>query len=492
MWNMGDMQVEQEILPTELRGRFDFHSKPWKHQLDALQDSIKEKNYALFFEVGTGKTLTSILIARSKMAMEGRKLKVLVMCPLIVIDNWVKEWKKFSRLKAEGLVGSGAKVRNAITNSKADVLIINYDKIIQQGVQQFLIDRSSDIIIFDEIHKLKQHDSKRSKAAFAIAKTARYRIGLTGTPILNSPMDLFSQFRCLDLGQSFGDNFYSFRIKYFRDKNAGMPHGKHFPEWVPRIGAAQAITKQVAGFSAHVKKLDCLDLPPLVRETISVELSTQQRHVYDEVKKDFVSYMDDGTAVVARIALTKLQKLLQITTGFVCVESTTTNKKSVKVFPKNPKAEALRELLEMTIPSGKVIVWCAFKQNYVEVAAVCKKLKLPYVEVHGAISEKVKFKAVEAFNNDADTKVFIGHPGSGGIGINLVVAPTSIFYSRSFSLEHDLQAEARNHRGGSEIHERVTRFDLVAKDTVDEFVLKKLAAKEAIGASMLKEITREL
>jgi len=133
-------------------------------------------------------------------------------------------------------------------------------------------------------------------------------------------------------------------------------------------------------------------------------------------------------------------------------------------------------------------VWAVFKENYNDIREVCEKLKLDYVEVTGEVSQKNKMLAVERLNNDPKCRVLIGHPGSGGIGINLVAANHTIFYSRSFSLEYDIQAEARNYRGGSEQHEKVTRIDLVTPNTIDEQVLKALASKKNIGYQVLKEM----
>lgn len=153
----------------------------------------------------------------------------------------------------------------------------------------------------------------------------------------------------------------------------------------------------------------------------------------------------------------------------------------------NPRALALREVLDEITPANKVIVWAVFKENYNDIREVCEKLKLKYVEVHGGVSQKDKMLAVDSFNDDPSVSVLIGHPGSGGIGINLVSASYSVFYSRSFSLEYDIQAEARNYRGGSEIHDKVTRIDLLTQGTIDELVLKSLASKQNIGYQVLKE-----
>ena len=135
----------------------------------------------------------------------------------------------------------------------------------------------------------------------------------------------------------------------------------------------------------------------------------------------------------------------------------------------------------------KIIIWAVFKDNYSAIRKVLEKDGINYVEIHGGITGKKKFEAVDAFNTDDSVRVIIGHPGSGGIGINLVAASHAIFYSRGFSLEHDLQAEARNYRGGSEQHDQITRIDLIAKDTIDERILEALEEKKKTAETVLDE-----
>jgi SNF2 family DNA or RNA helicase len=131
-------------------------------------------------------------------------------------------------------------------------------------------------------------------------------------------------------------------------------------------------------------------------------------------------------------------------------------------------------------------VWAVFKENYAAIRQVCNDLELQFVEVHGDVSAKAKQDAVKRFDSDPACRVLVGHPGSGGIGVNLVAASYSIFYSRGFSLEFDLQAEARNFRGGSERHETIVRIDLVAPGTIDEQVMQALAAKQAVGETLVR------
>jgi SNF2 family DNA or RNA helicase len=206
------------------------------------------------------------------------------------------------------------------------------------------------------------------------------------------------------------------------------------------------------------------------------------------MKDDFVTFMQDK-AVTAVLAITKALRLQQIASGYV-----KTSEGEELALDDNPKLDALEELLEDITPGHKVIVWAVWKNNYAEIRKVCDKLGVGYVEVHGEISDSQKAKNVERFNTDPACRVFIGHPGSGGIGINLVVASYSIFYSRTFSLEHSLQAEARNYRGGSKEqgHEKVTRIDLVAENTIDELIEKALASKTEISDTLLRDLTADL
>ena len=233
------------------------------------------------------------------------------------------------------------------------------------------------------------------------------------------------------------------------------------------------------------KKSECLDLPPLVKKEIFIELSKEQRRIYEELKTDLITYINDK-ACTAPLALTKALRLQQIVSGFVVGEDDENQKHEI-VIKDNPRAKALEELLRELTPHHKVIVWAVFKNNYETIRQICGKLKIKHVEVHGSIPSRTKFENVDKFNTDDNRRVFLGHPLSGGIGINLIASSVSIFYSRNFSLGQDVQAEARNYRGGSEIHEKVTRIDLVAKDTIDEVIQKALANKQEISDKLLRD-----
>ncbi len=466
--------------------------QPWKHQLEAIEKAKDLPCFALFFEMGAGKTSTTINILRYKFNAERKFMRTLVIAPIITLENWRSEFKKYSKIDPKKvLVLQGSQIQRCKQLSKAidtdpeRIVVTNYESLLMKDLFEALQYWHPEALVLDESHKCKDPKSKRTKAATILSDQIRYKYILSGTPILNTPMDIFSQFRIMDGGASFGKNFFGFRAEYFYDKNAGMPRDKYFPDWRIRPGSLERINAKIFEKGMRVTKEECMDLPPLVRQEISVEMVSEQARIYREMKKDLVTYLGDK-ACVATLALTKALRLMQIASGFVKLEDG-----SVVRIKDNPKKAALKELLEELTPHHKVIVWAVFKENYEQIREVCGELGIQYVEVHGDIPTQEKFKNVDRFNADPECRVFLGHPGSGGIGINLVVASYSIFYSRSFSLEHDLQAESRNHRGGSKEagHSKITRIDLLASNTIEGEVVKKLANKEEISESLLRSIS---
>lgn len=462
-----------------------FKITPWKHQLEAYDRAKDRPEFGLFFEVGAGKTAAAILIARHKFLVHEGLLRTIVFCPPIVVENWKREWPMHSDIPEKNIIplrgSQKERVKTFLEKSGTpSIFITNYESLLMTELFELMIKWRPQLLICDELHKLKSMQSKRTKQAIKLSDVTTYRLGLTGTSILNTPMDLWSQYRVLDGGKTFGKNFFSFRSHYFYDKNAGMPQGKYFPDWRPRSTTFEEMNQKVRDTSMVVYKKDCLDLPPLVKKTVYCNMLPAQARAYNEMRKAFVTYLAEKAAV-ADLAITKALRLQQIVSGFVKLDDG-----EIHRFKDHPRREALKELLSELTPHHKVIVWAVFKENYNDIREVCKELGVRHVEVHGDVSAKQKFEGVDSFNNDPEVRVLFGHPGSGGIGINLVPSDVSIFYSRNFSLEQDIQAEARNYRGGSEVHKKVTRIDLVTAGTIDEQVVEKLAAKIAIGDKILR------
>jgi SNF2 family DNA or RNA helicase len=472
----------------------EYKIKPWEHQLVGIQRAEWQNEFGLFFEQGTGKTSTAINIVRHKYWHNNGVMRTIIFAPPVVLENWKREWAMHAKIPSrQVIVLTGHNEKRVADYKEANrkfgqevIFITNYQSLLMENFVEALQNEKPGIVIYDESHRCKGWSTKTGKAAAKVSRMSTFRYILTGTPILNSPMDLFQQFLLLDNGATFGSKFFAFRLKYFEDKNKMMPRDKYFPKWEPLPSTEAVLNEKVKPKTMVVKKSECLDLPPFVRQMYFVEMTGEQARLYKEMKKDFITYVGKD-ACVANLAITKLLRLQQIVSGFVKLEDSPTEKDL-----QSNRGDVLRELLEELTPDHKVIVWATFHENFKAIREICDELKIGYVELHGQVKSGDRQKNIDAFNDPGGPRVLIGHPGSGGIGVNLVVASYAIFFSRGFSLEHDLQAEARNYRGGSEVHAKVTRIDLVTKDTVDEIILERLAKKQNISDSILKEIAQEM
>lgn len=486
----------------------------WTHQKDAVLRAAPLPGFALFFEMGTGKTRTTIEILHSKFAAQMRPLRTIIFCPPVVVSNWKDEWSKFSKMPGRSVIpltGTGRRrqkmfIDNAF-GAEPKIFITNYESLLMPTLFSDMVRWRPEAIVFDESHKLKAHDTQRSKAAEKLSNPLHGERPLvyllSGSPVLNTPMDIFQQYKILDGGETFGKNFFSFRAVYFRDRNQGMPSARHFPKWEIRnlekdgFDGVGEINRRIFAKASRVEKKDCLDLPPEVSTTIRVEMSADQAQCYEEMKRELITYYRDK-ACVARLALVKALRLMQITSGFLSVENPTPEIEDQQLqiqFPNVPKIRALHELLSECLEQGKKpIVWAVWRENYRQIKAVLDSLKIDYAEVHGGVTANQKTENIKRFQNDPDCRVYLGHPGSGGIGVNLTCSDTSIFFSRTFSLEHYLQARARNHRGGSKEagHQKITHFDLVCGETIDEFAVETLADKLDMSESLLNDMIRKL
>ncbi len=471
----------------------------WDHQVKAIRMAEDRENLALLFEMGCGKSRATIEILRRRYAKHGRILRTIIFAPVVVCENWKREFAMFSKVNPNDirvLTGTGAgRIREFIKwvgddLSRHKVIVTNYHSTGIDDLYSLFLKYGFEVVVCDESQKLKNPTGKMAKAVAVLADKAKHRYLLTGTPVLNSPMDLFMQYRILDSGKTFGTNFYGFRASYCRDANASRQNTQgYFPKWEVRPDMFHVLQDKIRPSSIRVLKKDCLDLPPLVRQEIKVELSAQQSRMYKEMSKEYLAFVEEleksnqPRTVTAQIAATKALRLQQIISGYAAVEQ----KGEYEILKDVPRLKVLKELLETLCVEGeaKVIVWSVFKANYKMIASVCAELGLEYAELHGEISTKNKEEAMHRFRTKPECKVMIANQGAGGVGVNLVEASYSIYYSKGFSLEHDLQSEARNHRGGSEMHDKITRIDLVAPETIDELVNEALAKKQNISDQIL-------
>lgn len=471
-------------------------SKLWKHQQDAIDRAGNE--FALFFQPGCGKSRTTIEILRKIYTEHKQIIPTLILCPPVVISNWRKEIEMYSKINLDSvhkLVGTGKQRLEILKPIVNGIVITNYETLNMPDVFEELMlfmSRGPSILVLDESHRCKDPTAKRTKRAIELADRANYRYLLTGTPILNNLMDIFSQFRILDKGARFGKNFFTFRARYFEDKNRAMPASKYFPKWDLIPGSDRKIKELMEPVSMFVEKDTCLSLPPLVKKVIEVPMSKEQARLYNEMRKDLVATINDNGVdkhSIAELAITKALRLQQVVSGHLKVEGADGESEVIKIKD-NPRKEALKQLLEDLAPNHKILVWAVFHANYEDIKEVCDDLDIGYSQINGLVKDKDA--EAHRFRTDPKCRVLIGHPASGGLGLNLIEASYMIYYSRSFSLEYDVQSEARNYRGGSECHQKITRIDLVTPGTIDELVLKSLASKQALSNSVLRDKLMEI
>lgn len=505
------------------------NSELWDHQKRGIERAVKAKNFAFFYDPGTGKTRTAIEVMKINFNASSRIMRTLIVAPLVVCPNWKDEWLQYSKIdpvRVKVLEGPGEKRLVAfkqlaydipgLMNSKAkgQVFVMNYESLLMDDLRAAIKHWKPENIVWDESHRLKNPTTKRSQYAAELGALAQHSYLLTGSPILNNALDIFQQVKVMMGGfptQRYFDtldtrelitNYFGFRARYFRDRNYGMPKQKYFPDFQimtlerDGIDAAGEISDILSRIGMVAKKEECLDLPPEHVVIRKVGMTPKQYMAYREMEQTFIATFDIGESM-AQIAMVKGMRLQQITSGFLPLTEQDPEDEfaPAKVsFEKTPKQEALRDLLEELSPHSKVLVWAVWKDNYEQIRNICDELRIEYVQVHGDISDGQKKEAIERFQTDDRVRVYIGHPGSGGIGVNLVQAGYSIRYSRTFSLEHLIQSRARNYRGGTKEqgHDKIVHYELVCENTIEEAVVVRLNSKEEISNKILAKLAKDL
>ena len=484
--------------------------RPYKHQIEGLIFAETRPSINLLWGMGSGKTLGSILISRMRYTQENKLLRTLIVGPLVTVGNWKNEWAMYSNIPSNKVhaldqATSKKKVEYLLDNMSSDnktltedgIIIVNYESIIQPDLAELIYEWKPEVIIMDEFHRCKSIKSKRTKVMKVLCERAKYKTFLSGTPILNNALDIFAPFLLLDKGETFGTNQFVFQSHYMRDANASWKgRTGYFPKWVNKPETFEELNRKVYSKSLRVKTEECIDLPELIEQQYEVSLSTKQKKMYNELVKEYITFLDEQEAngvkptVTAQLAMVKALRLMQVTSGFVQDDLG-----NIHEIEDNPRLEYLEDLLEDIVVEGgnKCIVWCCFIHNYKMLQKLCDKLKIKYTMLTGSQSGAEKTESVEKFQNDPSVKVMIANKASGGIGVNLTAANYSITYSRNYSLEQELQANARNYRGGSkELHDKIIRIDLLAKGTVDELAFQALRSKQMISELIIdrKNITK--
>jgi SNF2 family DNA or RNA helicase len=472
------------------------------HQAAALDRFAYESEAALLWEMGLGKTTEAIQLLRVKYNIAKEVVPTLVVSPVATLYNWKEEFEINApeKVSANVLVPYMRSKKTKLTTAeRAHLIRTSGQKIVIVNPEVFDFDVVVDALrefrprclIVDESDLFKAHSSKRLKKLLTISDLASFRVIMTGTPILNSYLDIWAQWRILDRGDTFGLNFFTFRERYFADENIrwkGKP--KYFPKYVPKAGIESELSKLIGTKASRLMKSECLDLPEQVFEKYHVELGAEQKKAYFQMESQMIAEVKAGTCAAVN-ALAKVLRMLQILSGYMPVEVAPSSMPAhdgadaiaLSHFHDNPRLLALRELLEKLTPAHKVIVWANFTANYVDIRKVCEELSLEFAEITGETKDRQAEK--ERFQTDPKCRVMLSNPQAGGAGINLTASSYAIYYSRNYSLRQRLQSLARNHRDGSQIHESITVIDLVSTGTMEDDVLAALLRKETFSENVL-------
>ena len=335
------------------------------------------------------------------------------------------------------------------------------------------------MMIVDESTTIKNPQAKRTKSILSLSKEAKYRRILTGSPVTQSPMDLWAQMDFLDpeiLGQQ---SFYAFRTRYAVVITANAAGGTHKYQKIVKFKNLAQLGQLVSPHSYRILKKDCLDLPEKTFTKREIELTDEQKQAYGEMKANAMTILK-GESLTAVNVLTQLMRLHQITCGHMKTDSGDT------LNLKNNRLDELMQILAET--SGKAIIWANYIHDILNIEAAIKKEygHTSYCTYYGATKAEDRQRCIYDFQNKMnDCRFFIGNTQTGGYGITLTAASTVIYYSNNYDLEKRIQSEDRAHRIGQK--NPVLYIDLVSKGTVDEKIIKSLRNKVNIA----KEISGE-
>ena len=469
---------------------YPFKTKPYAHQAKAWDMSKEKDEFGLFMEMGTGKTKVAIDTI-AYLYDSGRINSVLIVAPKGVYMNWVtKEIPTHLPDHVRYVMASWHAAPKKAEQQALDHVMSQSDdlRILVMNVEAFSTDRGTkfaslfmDIggrvaMVVDESTAIKNPAAARTKNVIKVGMKAKYKRILTGTPVTRSPLDLYSQCQFLNPHLLGFSSYYTFRNRYaiMVDIKAGNRSFKK----IVGFKQLEELTKLLQSFSYRVKKADCLDLPDKVYQYRYVELSKEQKQIYKQLSDTAIASLQ-GKAITVDNVLTEILRLHQITCGHFKSDDGT-----IVDVPNN----RLDELMDVLEEAGdKVIIWATYVQD---IRKITEKLTEVYgpesvVTYYGATSTDDRSDAVKRFQDDPNTRFFIGNPSTGGYGLTLTAASTVVYYSNSYNLEYREQSEDRAHRIGQT--KSVNYVDLCTQGTIDEKIIKALRAKKNIAAQVLGE-----
>lgn len=442
---------------------------PHEYQSYAKNFIIIHPVSALLLEMGLGKSVTTLTAIDELIYDRFEVSRVLIIAPLrVATATWpseIEKWDHLSRLTYSVVVGSEKERRQAL-KKKANIYIINRENV------DWLVTKSGyrldfDMLVIDELSSFKSYSAKRFKSLLKIRPNFKRVVGLTGTPSSNGLMDLWAEFRLLDLGQRLGRYITHYRNTYFvPDKRNGMV----IYSYKPQDNAEERIYQAIGDITISMKSCDHLKMPELIMNEVLVEMDVKDTERYQRFKHEMVMTVENKE-IDAINAASLSNKLLQMANGSVYDE----DKKFYNIHDK--KLEALEELIEEA--NGKPVLVAYWFQADLE--RIKKRLKVREIKTASDISDW----------NNGNIPVALIHPASAGHGLNLQAGGcTLIWFGMTWSLELYQQTNARLYRQGQK--ETVVIHHIITKGTIDEDVMKAIKRKERTQEALMNAVKANL
>ena len=470
--------------------KYKFKTKPYAHQLKALEMSWNKEVFAYFMEMGTGKS--KVLIDNMSMLYDKGKINgVLIIAPKGVYKNWydseipthladhvqkkVVLWQALINKKQEQKL-------SVLFKPEMDlhILVMNVEAFSTKKGLDFaakFLSCHETLVALDESTTIKNPGAKRTKNILRLSKLCKYRRILTGSPVTKSPLDLFTQCYFLDPFLLDFTSYYAFRNRYAEMREAHF--GGRSVQLVTSYKNLDELSETLKNFSYRVLKDDCLDLPKKTFMKRIIQMTPEQNKVYQQMKKMALAELN-GKVTTTMNVVTQLMRMQQITCGHFKADDGTTQE------IKNNRITELIDTVDEI--QGKVVIWAHWRND---IETIVKHLKEEYgdnsvVTYYGDTTTEKRQEAIKKMQDpESPVRFLVGTPQTGGYGITLTGASTMIYYSNGYDLEKRQQSEARIDRIGQK--KPMTYIDIIAEDTVDEKIVKSLRKKVNIATQVMGE-----
>jgi SNF2 family DNA or RNA helicase len=467
---------------------YKFKTKPFEHQLKALEMSWDRKVFAYFMEMGTGKS--KVLIDNISMLYDKGKINgALIIAPKGVYKNWyTQEIPNHMADHIEKTVVLWESSKNKETEYKKlfessdnlQILIMNVEALSTKKGKTFawkFLNCHTSMMAVDEATTIKNPGAQRTKNIIELGQNVKYKRILTGSPVTKSPLDLFTQCYFLDPWLLDQQSYYAFRVRYAKMRSINVS-GRQVQIVVGYRNLGE-LTEKIKNFSYRCLKDDCLDLPSKTYMKRIIELTDEQKKLYKQMKEKALAVLN-GKMVTSMTVITQMMRLHQITCGHF---------KSDDGDVQKVKSKRLDELLNLLDElEGKAIIWAHYRHDIESIVEEVKKKHgddsiLTY---YGDTSTEDRQKAIEKIQDlSSPVRFLVGTPQTGGYGITLTAASTMIYYSNGYDLEKRQQSEARIDRIGQS--KPMTYVDIIAEETIDEKIVEALRRKVNLATEIMGE-----